>query len=330
MKALAVHFLKPGKAEIRETQVKDPAPHQVQVKCVANGICMAEVSLFTGAEKRPYPFIPGHEGVAVVTKVGKEVKHLKAGDYVPSFNWSTAENIDASRLQRFAVPPSNVAAAIVEPVSCIVSAWYSYNMAVGDRVLLIGAGYMGLLNVQALARSPIAELVVVDVKQRNLDLARKFGATEVIQSGTPAGEARLEELKQRRFDLVVECAGVESTISLAGECVRTGGRLGIFAWHHVPRPIDLGLWHMRGVTVLNCSPMIGTDCSVNSFERAIRLLEAGVIRQDELITHQHPVTDVQKAMELSANRGTDYVKGVLLFDQISRGRSRAARGANAY
>jgi len=316
MKNYGVYVIEPGKTEIREYHIGDPVPDQVQVRCIANGICMGEVSIFTGTERPQYPCLVGHEGVGVVTKVGQNVKHIKEGDYMPTFKWALYDNLDARGpySMKFTAPPPNVSAAIVEPVACIVSAWYSYNIAVGDRVLLIGAGYMGLLNVQALARSPIAELVVADVKKHNLDLAKKFGATEVVQSGTAAGEARLNELKQRRFDLVVECAGVEPTIRLAGECVRTGGRLGIFAWHHVPRPIDLGLWHMRGVTVLNCSPMIGTDCSVSSFERAIRLLESGVIRQDELISHQHPVSDVQNAMEISAKRGEDYIKGVLLFE----------------
>jgi len=324
MKALAVHFLKPGKAEIRETQVKDPAPNQVQVKCVANGICMAEVSLFTGVEKpRQYPFIPGHEGIAVVTKVGKDVKHLKAGDYVPSFNWSTAENIDASRLQKFTEPPCDPALILTEPASCVVTAIYSYNITPGDRVLVLGAGFMGLLNVQGLAHCPLAELVVTDVKQHNLDLAKKYGATDVIHSGTPEGKARLEELKERRFDLVVECAGVESTVADAADYVRGGGRLSIFAWHHAPRSLDLGRWHMRGITVLNSAPGIGIDHNVDCFHRAIMLIERGVFDFSDLVTHRHPASDIGQAMKLAARRPPDYIKGVLLFDEMARGRSRA-------
>lgn len=57
----------------------------------------------------------------------------------------------------------------------------------GDRVLVLGAGYMGLLNVIGLAHSPVSELVVTDIKEKNLELARSFGATHIINSGTDQG-----------------------------------------------------------------------------------------------------------------------------------------------
>jgi threonine dehydrogenase-like Zn-dependent dehydrogenase len=155
--------------------------------------------------------------------------------------------------------------------------------------------------------------VVADVKPYNLALAKQYGATEVIQNNTPQGQARLEELKQQPFDLVVEAAGAESTVQMAGSFVRNGGRLAIFAWHHTPRTMDLGLWHVRGITVLNSAPNIGTDHNTNSFHRAIRLLDRGTFDLSQLVTHRHTVNDVQAAMELAARRPADYIKGVLLF-----------------
>ena len=314
MKNYGVYFLKAGKAEIRELELRDPSPDQVQVKCVANGICMGEVSIFNGSEHPQFPCLVGHEGLAVVTKVGANVKHLKEGDWVPSFKWALYDNLDTHYAFKFTSRIIDPAVMLTEPVSCVVTALYSYDITPGDRVLLLGAGYMGLLNVQGLSHAPICELVVTDVKPRNLELARKFGATEVIQTGTPAGDARLEELRKRRFDLVIEAAGVEPTVRDAGDFVRGGGRLAIFAWHHAPRTLDLGLWHMRGITVLNSAPGIGIDHNTNSFERAVRLMDRGWFNQTELISHRHPVSDVQNAMELAAQRGDGYIKGVLTFE----------------
>jgi len=314
MKSYGIYFTEARKAEIREFDVPDPQPWQVQVRCVANGICMGEVNQFTGVEDPGYPRIVGHEGIGVVTKVGSGIKHLQEGDYVPSLAWTSLENRDAFNVRPFRKPPADPAVVLTEPVACIVSALYSYNITPGDRVLVMGAGFMGLLNVQGLAHSPIDELVVTDVKADNLELARKYGATEVIQTGTADGDARLEELKQRPFDLVVECAGVESTIGIAPLLVRTGGRLSIFAWHHGFRPVDLGTCHIRGLALLNSAPGIGTDHNVDTFERAQRLIERGVFDLNDLVTHRHSYRDVSEAMAIAARRPREYIKGVLLFD----------------
>ena len=69
MKAQAVYFTAPRTLEVREVEVLDPAPNEVQVRCVANGICMAEVSTYSGAEPH-YPARAGHEGVGVVLGAG--------------------------------------------------------------------------------------------------------------------------------------------------------------------------------------------------------------------------------------------------------------------
>jgi len=121
-------------------------------------------------------------------------------------------------------------------------------------------------------------------------------------------------LKQKPFDLVVEAAGVESTIQMAGELTRGGGRLSIFAWHHEPRTVMMTPWHMRGITVLNSAPGIGTDHNVHPMQRAVALLERGLFDQSRLITHRHPFTAITEAMELAVQRPAGYVKGVLKFE----------------
>lgn len=314
MRSRNVYFLEPGRAEIREEQVPDPAADQVQVRCIANGICMAEVSLFTGASPSTFPRKVGHEGIGVVTKAGKDVGHLQEGDFVDCWQWDTVQNVNANRVHKFAVPPGDPALYLAEPVACVVNALYAYDITPGDRVLVMGVGFMGLLNVQGLARYPLAELVATDVKPENLKLAAEFGATEVIEAGTLRGLQRMDELESHPFDLVVEAAGVAETVQMAGTLTRLGGRLAIFAWHHAPRSVDLGVWHIRGLKVLNTAPNIGRDRTIDSRGRAVTLLDRGIFDLTELVTHRHLVSEVQEAMELAAERPSDYIKGVLSFD----------------
>ncbi len=314
MEAQAVYFTGPREVQIRQIEVPDPEPGQVQIRVLANGICMMEVVQYAGIEPMDYPGHAGHEGIGIVQKVGKNVKTLKEGDYVQAFKWSTLENRWEGQLRPFVPPPDDPAAYLTEPPSCVVTAWREYGIDPGDRVLVIGAGYMGLLNVQMLAHSPIAELVVADVKELNLKLAAQMGATETIHAGTPEGDARLQELEAKPFDLVVEAAGVESCLQQAGSLTRAGGRIGVFSWHHEPRTIDFGQYHVKGLKVMNVGPRIGTDWSGSAFHRAIALMNAGTIDQHQLITHRHHFTDVEEAMTLALERPEGYIKGVLTFD----------------
>src|SRR5262249_510 len=157
---------------------------------------MFEVSLFTGAEPTEFPREVGHEGIGVVEKVGKSVRRLKEGDLVTCGKWRTVQNAPAWSARLIPHPPPDHSTFLVEPANSVVVAVRSYDIGPGGRVLVLGAGYMGLLNGQLLGRCPLAELVVADVKPRNLELARQFGATEVINAGTARGQARLKELEK--------------------------------------------------------------------------------------------------------------------------------------
>ncbi len=300
--------------QIREVDVPEIAGDQILVECVANGICMLEVSLFRGTEKSRYPYPLGHEGIGRAIQCGKDVKRIKEGDYVTCGNWTRHQVVSERAAFALSSPPEDPATTIVEPVSCIASALYSYNIMPGDRVLVLGVGYMGLLNVIGLTHSPISELVVTDLKEKNLQLARSFGATHAINAGANEGLAEIEELRRKPFDLVVECAGVSDTLDQATNLTRRGGRLSIFAWHHEPRAMDLGAWHGGGFTVLNSSPTINRDRSISNMERAVRLIDRGMFDQDQLITHRHSYKDVQEAMELADERPDEYIKSVILFD----------------
>ena len=314
MKSKRVIFPAVGRAEIEEFVLGDPTPGEVQIKTAANGICMFDVSVFRGAEPLSYfaDGRAGHEGIGQVVKVGREVAHLREGDWIHSQSWATYENLPAAKRRRFSRPPRQPEMRLTEPASCVVGALHSYALVPGDRVLLLGAGYMGLLNAQLLASSPIGELVVADVKASNLALARQLGATETILMNED-GAARLRALEAEPFDLVIEAAGVPSTLASATRLTRNGGRLAIFAWHHQPQSVDLGAWHMRGLKVLNCAPSISTDYNFDSFERAQRLFERGTLDMSPLITHRHPFEAAQAAMELACERSNGYIKGVLTF-----------------
>ena len=171
MKGDEIVFTGLRQTQIRPIVVNDPDHGEVQIRTLANGICMFEVSLFTGAEPTQFPREVGHEGIGVVEKVGQGVTRVREGDIVTCSQWRTVQNQPASSVHRIPHRPADPETFLVEPANCVVIAVRSYDMVPGDRVLVLGAGYMGLLNVQLLAHCPLAELIVADVKPRNLQLA---------------------------------------------------------------------------------------------------------------------------------------------------------------
>ncbi len=314
MKTESVHFVAARKVEVREIEVNDPKPHEVQVLCKAGGISAADVALFTETARRPYPFVGGHEGIGQVIRAGSDVKSVRPGEYVTCAAWQKLQNVDASRAHKIPGEPEDPALWLVEPVACVVNALHDADVQPGDRAIVLGAGFMGLTITQLLSRYPVYELIAADLKPQNLTLATQFGATETVNTSTKDGEARLKALAGESFDLVIETADAQQTLDLATQLVRRGGRLCIFSWHHAPRQVDVGTWHAKGLRVLNANPaMAGDSAQAANFERAVRCMWRGLIDLKPLVTHRHKFAEAQAALELAARKPDGYIKGALTF-----------------
>lgn len=314
MKSLTAFFEGTRHVYLREIKLRDPQPNEIQARTLYNGICMAEVWKYTGVYHNE-PILPGHEGIGIVAKVGSDVAGVKEGDLVTTTTWGEYVNIPVGRFLPIHPNPNyELKTHLVEPVSCVVTAADELNIYPGDSVILFGAGYMGLLLVQLLSRYPLARLVVADIKKQNLELAGLYGATELIDSSTAEGRARLEELENEPFEIAFECAGVQSCFSSCERLLGKGGKLGVYAWHHGQRTFDGHLWHTKGLSLLNVNHwMVCKKEYLNPWIGADRLMSQGKIEQSRLITHEYDFTDIERAMEESTARSGNYIKSVLRF-----------------
>ena len=203
---------------------------------------------------------------------------------------------------------------MVEPASCSVNAIDSTNIYPGTRAVVFGAGYMGLLLVQMLTRTPLAELIVIDMKRDNLDLALHYGADSVIDLSTAEGLKTMTSLEEDSFDFCFECTGAEKPLTTCTQLIRRGGTINIHSFHHVPRSLDVAAWHVKGVRVINSSPGVGAGYyPFRAFEAADILMAKGKIDQTQLITHRFTLNDIEEAMNVSTARADGFIKSVLLF-----------------
>ncbi|OHE82472.1 MAG: hypothetical protein A2107_00895 [Verrucomicrobia bacterium GWF2_62_7] len=287
MKTEAISFIGPRKVEIREVEVSDPQPQQVQVLCKATGICAADTSRFTETDKQAFPFAPGREGVGQVIRVGSDVKDLQPGQYVTCNRWQKIQNMDASLAHKIPGEPEDPALWLVDPVARAIASVQFAHVQPGDRVAVIGAGFMGLLVTQLVGRYPVYELTVADSKPKNLSLAAEFGATETVNTAAKDGEARIEALKKEPFDLVIAVTCPQPLLDLGRQLCRRGGR------------------YVIGIA--------DTAACMGQFDRAVRTMWRSLVDLKPLVTHRHKFADVQTAMEAAAQGGESYIKGALTF-----------------
>lgn len=298
----------------------DPCEGEIEVKALCGAFCTHEVSVYQGDLTYPtYPRIMGHEAVHVVTKVGKGVTHVKEGDFVSCcwYHGQWADRVIGPAKTAYLLPEKldDPANWIIEPAASIVNAVNMMTIRPGDKVLVIGAGFMGLMMVQLLSGYPMAEYTVADMKAGNLVLAKQFGAFETVDISTDIGKTTMDNYNSGHFDVVIECSGTQGGLDEAVRQCGDAGRIYLFGWHRKPRTLDMCRSFLRGQNLLNTSP--GADTG-RAYERhwatTIELFKRGKIDLRPLITHTYSANDIKHAMEESCVRGDGFIKSVVYLD----------------
>ena len=294
----AVIWEEPGKLTVTETP--DPAPRhgELVIQVGACGICGTDVHIADGEfPPTPYPIIPGHEfagrvvargaGVPAGWRDGERVAvdpSLFCG-YCPACrsgrgnlcaNWNAIGNtVNGAFAEYVAVPAANAyripdsvddaQAALIEPLSCAVHGLRRIGPAIGEDILLTGAGTMGLLLLQLLNRAGARSVNVVDRKAARLQAAKTLGAASAAED--------VAALDRRMFGVAVDATGAPAAIEACFRSLDRGGRLLIFGVTNGDAMVSLSPFRIYNdeITVL------GSMAVLNSFGAAADLMAAGVI-----------------------------------------------------
>src|SRR5690554_311881 len=151
-------IVEPNKVEIRKVDLPEPNYNEVQIEVKAVGVCAWDSYLYQGiSSPRPLPYRLGHEAVGIIRKVGSDVKNFKPGDKVFCASGSNDMMAEAINLREECIAriPDDVedyAKWVLEPTVCVVNLLHKTQIEPGDSVVLVGAGYMGLLTLQGLIK----------------------------------------------------------------------------------------------------------------------------------------------------------------------------------
>lgn len=304
-----LRYLDDGAIELIEQEIGDPQPGEVQLSGGACGICSWDIATARYG-KQMHPMAPaGHEGVGYVVKVGRGVKGLSEGDRVVGGGFATVRNLPTERVYKLPDSPLADEFWIVEPVSCAVTGLDHCRLQPGQRIALIGCGFMGQLILQGLLHAPLADLVVIDLADNRLALARQQGAAETFNSAQADRSELVARLKARNFDVVVDTSGSQAGLDLATDIVRRGGLINLFGWIKGDKAhFDPTKWHLGGFSLVNSAPSARLR---DPFPPAIDLIHRGIFDLRPLVTHTVPLVDYPDLMaEILAGDGS-YVKGVV-------------------
>lgn len=314
----AVVIEKPGKVGLDEVPDPVPGPAELLVRVGACGVCGTDLHIAAGEfPPTPYPIVPGHEFAGTVEAVGDDAPGgWSVGDRVavdPSLycgrcrqcrrgrgnlceNWgATGDTVDGAFAELVAVPAavayplpdhlSMAQGALVEPVSCAVHGLRRLGVEAGERVLVVGAGTMGLIMAQLLTASG-ARVSVVDRAEHKLGLASELGAVEVATS--------VGGLARAGFDAAVDATGVPAAIADAFGALDRGGRLEIFGVADSDAVLELSPFRIYNDEIT----LVGSMAVLNSYGEALQLVADGVIASERLVSHTLGLEGFDEALEL--------------------------------
>jgi L-iditol 2-dehydrogenase len=321
MKALLLSEYK--HLEIVDLPVPAPGPHEVLVEVAACGICGSDVHGFDGSTgRRIPPLVMGHEAAGTVAAVGTEVGGFSKGDRVTFdstvycgvcdfcrngdvnlcnnrqvIGVSCQEFKRAGAFAEYVIIPERIAyrlpdvmpfaqAAMLEAVSVALHGVRVSELDGGETALVIGAGMIGLLLLQAARVAGCSRIFVADIDATRLKLATELGADEAIAA---VGDGLVEEILRltsgRGVDVVLEAVGRNETVAGAIDCVRKGGTVTLVG--NIVPEVSLPLQKVVSRQIR----LQGSCASSGEYLEAIELISAGKIQVDKMITAVAPLTD---------------------------------------
>ena len=340
MKAAVIET--PGRVAVQEVPDPHPAPGEVIVSVALAGLCGTDLHIYAGEINYVYPIVPGHEVVGTIVEVGDGVADLTRGMRVTfdpnvpcgqchfcrrlrfnhCLNWQgIGVTRDGGFAERVPVPAKVVypigdlpfeQAVFIEPLSCVVYGLQRATPALGDRVLIFGAGPIGLLLMQTVRRAGAAQVVVTDLQQERLELAARLGADTTVLASEDESEdgdqpVALREGAPRGYDMVVDGTGVPGVVARCFDYVTPGGKLLLFGVcpedATIPfSPFDL---YRRDISVY------GSFALNVTLGPAIELLRGGAVQVEPLISHRFPLERFPRALEMARIRSESAMKIVI-------------------
>jgi len=319
-----------GDLRLENRPIPTPGQNEVLLEMKNVGICGSDVHYLTHGSIGPFvvkaPMVIGHEASGVVVKVGQGVTSLKPGDRVavepgvpcrfceqcksgrynlcPDIKFCATPPVDGN-LCRYYVHaadfcyklPDNVSfeeAALLEPLSVAVHANKRAGVTGGDYVLICGAGPIGLVNIVVAKALGAGDIVITDILDSRLEVARQLGATYTVNVKGKSDEDVLKEIRAltgKDPNICIECSGFESSTRMGMLATAPGGVVVLVGMGPDNVTVPLIAAAVKEVDVR------GIFRYVNCYPVALALVASGRVNVKPLVTHRYTLEQTLEAFE---------------------------------
>jgi len=321
----------PGIIEFRDVPAPEPDQGQVLLRIKRIGVCGSDIHVYHGKHAlTSYPVVQGHEVSGVVEKLGRGVKGLKVGDPVtfqPQVTCGTCYScthgayhicdnlkvmgfqttgagselfaLDARLVLKLPSGTSYDHGAMVEPTAVGVHAVTRGGGVKGKKVLVLGAGPIGNLTAQVAKGMGAAKVMITDVSDYRLGLARECGVDVAVNTGREDLPSRVRDgFGEEKADLILECVGAGPTISQAIAAARKGTDIVVVGVFGDKPQVDMGTVQDRELRLIGTLMYQEPD-----WRKAIELIGSRKVNLQPLVTNHFAFADYKKAYEyIDANR----------------------------
>ncbi len=329
--------------EMRNIDMPKIKDNEVLVKIEYVGICGSDSHYLESGAIGDFvvegDFILGHECAGEVVELGSKVTDLVIGDKValePGITCGECEFCKAGKynlcpdVEFLATPPyhgclvnyiafpanmcfklpDNITTkegALVEPLSVGMHSAEQGNVSLGDSVIILGAGCIGLVTLLACKAYGATDITVVDVMQKRLDFATTLGASRVINAANEDAVEVMDKLtKGKGLDVVIETAGSKVTVGQTSYLVKRGGTIVLVGM----APEDIIEYNFAKIMAKEA-----TITSVfryrNIYKKAINAISEGIIDVSGIVTHEFDFEDTEKAFDYVSKNKDDVVKALI-------------------
>lgn len=327
----AIVYSEPRNYELKEVpkpQVKD---NQVLIKVAACGVCRTDMHIHEGDFISEFPLTPGHEFTGEVCEIGAAVKDFKLGDRVVADNTvlcgecyycrrnqplfcenfyslgctgpgGYAEYVVVNHDKVFHISDKVTydMACFTEPLACAIHGMDVIDVKCGDDVLIFGAGPTGILLTQLIKNGGAANVVVCASSKEKLELIEKNGYAKTVLMDRNDYNKHTEELKKiapKGFDVVVDATGAPAVIEQCFNFPKMGGKVVFYGVAPSDARITISPYQIFN----NELKVLGSFAQTHCFDRAVKYLEEGIVKVDDLIAKHYTLDEFDDVMDAMVN-----------------------------
>ena len=314
-------FEKPHVLNITTKSLRSLKDDEVLIQVQSCGVCGTDVHIVEGTARSNPPVVLGHEYAGVVADGGR--CKVEVGQHVgvdPNISCGTCfycrrglvhlcanlralgVDIDGGMAEYCIVPikqtyplPHDLSyelSAFIEPLSCAIHGMDLARIRIGDTVVLLGGGTIGLMMLQLARIAGAARIIVVEPLEYKRKLAKELDADIILNPTETDVQTAILEVAEVGADVVIECVGKPETAQCALQLARRGGTVEFFGVCPIGEKVSIE----PNQVYFNELTIIGSYVNPHTFSRSIAMLQSGRVRVDTFQLDKFPLDGVHEAL----------------------------------